>query len=445
MTIKKLTHSNTEPRTVLPCPFLHLRLNVEVLSVCDGLSIALLKMLYPQTINSTPLMNRALQKWRGSSFGIEGQMKLGDLQEDQLTQTVFQSSTQMILDKARNAFICARVHSQPAFEIKETRLKKIKQQALNFYMTHGGRENKEKIDQLLLHSCMAVASFYQKILTDYWTMLSKNPWAGEYYEMIEVDIYSQLAEKTKQVLKDFELFKPPFQESYGHCLQLSLLEAFLGIKEDYFLQHQQAKTEELRFQADYQRLKLRLILKPLIQAILRRELTPLLSNPPCKIQKLAEKKWAESIAALEALQAELEGPGCNVDPAKVQAFWGFKDPSDPYLLFVLAANKADRAQRLKACEELAPFTHLDHCVKWARQQYGFNPDELRNVLNEETVYDRTIRRYITLTLPHQVNQAFDPDLSIDLDTLEDPVAYFVERFRKRDERVLALLLQQLNS
>jgi hypothetical protein len=365
-------------------------------------------------------------------------MKLSVLHEDQRTQTAFQTSTQMILDKARTVFIRARVHSQPEFEAKKERLQEIKKQALNIYMSHGGRENKEKIDRLLLCSCMAVASFYKTVLTDYWTMMSKNHWAGEYYEMVEIDMYNQFADRTKQVLKDFESFEPPFSVSYGRRLQMSLLEAFLEIKGDSFLQLQEAKTDELRFQVNYQMLRQRLIIKPLIQAILRRELIPLLSNPPSKIQKLAEKKWAESVAALKDRQDELNGPGCTVDPVQVQAFWGFKDPLDPYLLFVLAANKTDREQRLKACEELAPFTHLDHCVKWARQQYGFNPDELTSVLNEETVYDRTVRRYIALTIPYQVNQGFDPDLSLDLNTLEDPIAYFVKRFRRRDEKALTL-------
>jgi hypothetical protein len=257
--------------------------------------------------------------------------------------------------------------------------------------------------------------------------------------MFEKELYMRLYDKTGEVLTAFELLEPPFQQGYGRRLKISLLEAFLELGEACSKERQCAKSEELQFQLDYLRFKGQLILKPLVQAILRKSLLPLLSKPPKKILRLAEKKFADSVATLKDFLLELDSPACCIDLEKIKTTCGFTALSVPYLEYVLSANRKHRERLTKACLELRPYTNLEECLKWAQQKYGFNPDELRAILNEESDYDRTARKYFGLTIPIEADEEFpDEDLSLDLQSLGDPIAYFIERLKKRDNEILAL-------
>ncbi len=441
MTIKRITHTNKD--TIFPCPFLHMQLNIESLSLSQGLSITLLKYLYPQSIEVCLSMRRTVERWN-EPLENAGQIILAALQDDTdpldvEVRDAFQSSVQSILDRAHTVFVRARVQSQPELEAKVRLLKELKKQALNFYMDHGGRENKEKIDRAMASACLALTPYNQTVLDNYWKMVAKHPWAGEHHEQLEEDLYKLLAETTEKTLNAFELFTPPFHTTYGRRLKTTLLESFLELAEDCMQKRRLAKTEELKIQLDYLRLRGQLIFRPAVQGIVRKSLLPLLSDPPEKIQKLAEKRHARTIETLESCQLDLDSFACLTDPTKIREGWGLTEPSDAYLEYVRSTNVKRRDHLTQICKNLLPYANFEECLKWAQQQYGFIPDELRTVLSEESAYDRTIRKYFALTCPVEADEEFpDEDLILDLASMTDPVAYFIQRLRKLDEEALAL-------
>jgi hypothetical protein len=433
MTIKQLTHSSRVIQ--LPCPLLHQRISIEALTLDEGFSITVLKLLYrtPSEMESRHHMTQALEVWM-EPLGNEGRVLLCELQEEDSLDLQTRKNIQMVLDKVRSVFIRAVVQSQPELEAKLRRLKDIKRQALNFYFEHGGRKTREKIDRAMASAAGGLSFKHEVILISYWK--DTNPWGGECHDQLEDNLYKLFEDATRKVLDNFELLEPPFNLPYGRRLKEILIQSFRALITDCATK----KTEtaaKTRIELSYLCMKGELFMMPIITAILRKSLNALISKPHEKIEELAKKKQIDTLEKLRAYGHALDSPSCCIDPVKLREAFGFSDESAIYVEYVLASNRKHRENYTKVCEELFSYTTLEECQKWAREQWGFDPKELQKVLSEQTSYDKTVGKYFAIMIPGP-DDFPDEDIWVDIESLPDPIAYFVEKLRRRDEEILEL-------
>ncbi|HUD00860.1 MAG TPA: hypothetical protein VMR37_00890, partial [Rhabdochlamydiaceae bacterium] len=364
--------------------------------------------------------------------GNEGQPLLCEFQEgegplDLQARKFFQENVQMVLDKVRSVFIRAGVQSQPELDAKLLRLQDVKRQASNFYRDHGGRAHKETIDEAMASACGALSLINELILTCYWN--NKNPWGGECHDQLEDNLYDLFEDTTRKVLQNFEVLEPPFNLPYGRRLKESLIQSFRALINDCAAKRTETAAKT-RSELSYLCLKGELFMMPIISAILRKSLNALISKPHEKIEELAKKKQTDTLEKLKAYQRALNSPSCCIDPAELKETRGFSE-------YVLASNKKQRERYTKVCEELLPYTALEECKKWAWEEWGFDPKELKEVLSEETSYDKKVGKYFALMIP-RTEDFPDEDIGVDVPSLPDPIDYFVEKLKRRDEEAFKL-------
>lgn len=421
----------------LPSPALNLSLVRNLFSWAERLAIAYQQALSPDEI--PPLSDLTLSLGQVPSFArIIQNLNLLALE----TQGKDEPKIGMMLAEARGLIethlvsaqaIQAKVELLQELRNKALLVSSLKNQAFILYFNQGGRERRQKIDEALaIAANKTLNSQDQAILDLYWNAAASNPWGAEWHQVLEKGVYQFFCQAMQEVFSLMNsLQNPSFKKLYGFFMKKSLRKSIKTVAKQWSLRSDQMKFEGDLVKLKYMILKGKIWWMPLIRHRLKQILEPIIVKTDNAVQNFTRQKEAQIQKEIAAHLEELNSPSCCIDPEIIRK----EGCPEDQLECCLHANKIQRERCLKELAELQACT-FESSLKWARQEWGYDREELRGILAEETPFDRRVIEVLSLT---SVIEDPEEDLKLDLTALPGLVAYFAERFKKRDEEALALL------
>lgn len=447
LVVRKDPYSNV-PLTVLnvslPSPVLNLSLIRNLFSWAERLAINNYQVLSPDEV--VPLSVLTFSLCQDPSFGriIQNlnQLARETLEEDEPKITMLLQEaraliqTQFDFDRA----IQAKVEILEELRKKALLISSLKEQAFIVYFNNGGREIRKKIDEaMVIAANKAPCSQDQATLDVYWERVTSNPWGAEWHQVLEKGVYDFFCKAMNDAyLTVSSMQQRQIKKLYGWFMKKTLRKSIKIVAKQWLLRRDQVKFEGDQIKLNYMILKGRLWWMPLIQHRLMQILEPILFKTDNAVQSLTGQKEAQIQKEIADHLEELNSPSCCIDPA-IMTKEGCPESQLEYRLDV---NKVQRERCLKELAELQAWTFEDS-RKWARNEWGYNPEEIRGTLAEETPFDRRVIEVLSLT--SVIEDSLEEDLKLDLATLPNPIAYFAERLQKRDEQALEELRLAITS
>jgi hypothetical protein len=445
--VRKDTDSNVQQtlrhvHDPLPSPLLNLSLMRNLFSWAERLAVTYQQALSPHEVPSLSALTLSLGQ--DSAFARIAhnlnQLALETLEEGEPKLALLLEEARRLIEAqiASDRAIQAKAQSLQDLREKALQISSLKEQAFIFYFNNGGRETRQKLDEAMVSAATGVLKSQDRTIPDlYWKAAASNPWGAEWHQVLEKGVYHFFCQAMQEgFYRMNSLSNPQFKKLYGCFLKKSLKNSIKIVAKQWLLRRDQVKFMGDVIKLNYMILKGRLWTTPLIQHCLKKILEPLIFKTEHAVQNLASQKAEQIQKQIAAHLEELNSPSCCIDPAVITKEGGCPEGQLECRLHV---NKSQRERCLKALAQLQAFTFED-CLKWACQEWGYNPLEMKSVLAEETPFDRNVIAVLSLT---SVIEDPEEELKLDLTALPDPIAYFAKRFKERDEQALALLSRRV--
>ncbi|MBS0648764.1 MAG: hypothetical protein JSS10_06030 [Verrucomicrobia bacterium] len=317
-------------------------------------------------------------------------------------------------------------------------LGQLKKQAWIAYFNQGGRETRQKIDEALLQAAQQDNPQNLMCLKLYWEVSATNEWGAEWHQSLEATIYrvlNQALEKGSSRIASMQ--QPLFRQRCGFLTQRALE---LAVQETVEQWKATPQNKSLYCgdptKLNYMLLKGSLWKIPLMRSCQKQILQPLIDKTRHDIITLAREHEKTIQSEVAGLLEELHSPACCIDRQGVEAQFGFS-ASEKMIAARIKVNQEQRKRCLDALQPLQAHTFETHFA-WACRQWNYDTQEMQSALDEETPYDRDVLEVLRLTGVTEDRDLYNQEMGLDLKSLPDPIAYFVEQYKRRDEEALAL-------
>jgi hypothetical protein len=420
-----------------PSPSLNLSLVRNLFSWAERLAVTFQQALSPDDIPPLPALT--LYLGQDSSFVSIVQkldrfaLETSSRDEPKMTRILEETRGLIAVQIASDRAVQAKIHLLQELRRRALQISQLKDQAFILYFNNGGQEIRQKIDEAMaIAANKTLNSQDQATLDLYWEAAARNPWGPEWHRVLEKGIHNFFCNAMNEAYSSVgSLQHPQIKKQYGWYMQKVLRKSIKEVAKQWMARRNQVKFEGDLAKLNYMILKGKIWWMPLVWHRLKQILEPIICNTDNAVQNLTQQKEAQVQKEIAAHLEELNSPSCCIDPEVIKK----EGCPENQLEYRLNANKAQRERCLKKLGELQAWTFEDS-LKWARKEWGYDPAELKATLSHETPLDRKVITVLFLT--SVIEDSEEGDINLDLTALSDPVAYFAERFKQRDEQALAL-------
>lgn len=436
LVVRKDPHARHYQHVSLPSPSLNLSLVRNLFSWAERLAITYQQARSPDDI--PPLDVLTLSLGQDSSFSRIVQrlnqfsLETSQRDEPKMTRILEEARGLIAPQVASDRAIQAEVQLQQDLRKKALQISQLREQAFIRYFNSGGREIRQKIDEAMaIAAHKTLNSQDQATLDLYWEAAARNPWGPEWHQVLEQGIHNFFCNAMNEAYSSVGFLQHlQIKKQYGWYMRKVLRKSIKEVAKQWMARRNHVKFEGDLAKLNYMILKGKIWWMPLVWHRLKQILEPIICNTDNAVQNLTHQKEAQIKKKIAAHLEELNSPSCCIDPEVIKK----EGCPENQLEYRLNANKSQREKCLKELDELQAWT-LEDSRNWARQEWGYDPAELEATLSQETPLDRKVITVLSLT---SVFEDPEEDINLDLTALSDPIAYFAERFKKRDEQALAL-------
>ena len=355
-----------------------------------------------------------------------------------------------IIEGRKQLYLLAGVDSENELNHKLKLIADFKQKAETIYFSQEGTiERKRSIDEAMLtlsplHHCL----HHSEIINNYWQMISKTSEGYLTHERVENRIFSLFFENLFESMgsafpnnsesEQFPKNRREFAKLLINKLQNGLQEILLKLQEEL----SEAATNEEALQLGYLLLKGTLIAPTLTKVIIRQQLMKLLEDVEREVQfwipfsketqekhiAYAKKRIAETHAKINEYEEKISGEEI---PHTLEEIIG----SDHYFE---KSQLVIKKKYLENLQELLREAEEKDIYSMACSFASEDPRKLEKLIPDLTPYDQLILK--VYPFDGHSDSKEDPDLEINLSNLKDPLAYFIEVYKSKDEEILGFFM-----
>ncbi|HUD01282.1 MAG TPA: hypothetical protein VMR37_03080, partial [Rhabdochlamydiaceae bacterium] len=247
-----------EQPVVLPCPFLHQRLQIPRSWEMRG-ALTIAHTLCPGFKPETPVFDAVLQESLQKLEWDKGALE-------------FQRSVENTVTYWQNIFEQTGVSSLPELLFFTRRFEELNQRALIRYFQKDARTMKHKADRAFLKAAGALNNRHADVLANYWQW--DDPYALETHGSVKADL-DKLFDNAMEIKNELDA-NPACYSRFGHLLEEKLIATAAALQAMWTKERQESEDVRKKTVLDYKILMGRFIYPSMIQDILRIILEPLI-------------------------------------------------------------------------------------------------------------------------------------------------------------------------